>query len=173
MKKLIIVFSAVSSFLFIVFIVATRTTAPSKFKNYEIKGNVGISVPEYLYETNDIDTAALLQFKNEKKQVFLLVYEINHSAQIDVKEKFHQEVNNLVNKMDKGNLLNFYPANINGIHALIGTIRGSTRETKVSYNLILFNKNSVWYKIIAGTTESNKNNLKEDIDKIIKSINSQ
>lgn len=169
MKKLIIVFSAVISLLFLIFIVSIPPEKV-KFKNYEIKQKFVISVPEYFSKTNDIDTSAILQFKNERKQVFLLVYELNNSMQIDVKEKFHQEANNLISKMDKGNLLNFYPTNINGINALVGTIRGNTRKTIVSYHLVLFNKNAVFYKIIAGTTERNKSDFKKDIDKIIKSI---
>jgi hypothetical protein len=141
---------------------------PTKFHTVTVAGKFSISIPEYLSKTNSIDSSALLQCKNEKEQIFLLVYKETDTSQQKFETQFRKFSDDFIAKMEHGNLVRYFPIKINNHDAFIGNIRGNARETKVYYRIAEIKVSDKIYKIIIGTTENNKSRYDEDMDKIIK-----
>ena len=129
-----------------------------------------ISIPEYLSKTDSIDSSALLQYENEKEQMFLLVYEKIDSTNTSPEKFFKTFSDNFTAKIEHGKLINYYPEKINGLDAVIGNIRGSVNETGVYYKIASIKNNKSFYEIIIGISSTMKSSYDEDINQIIYSI---
>jgi hypothetical protein len=165
-KKVILIFSSLIFVLTGVLII-TLPFKKTPFKQISTD-KVTLSVPAYLHETNDIDPAAVIQLKNEEKQLFVLVHEVNDT--LTLKKSFEYYSSTLIARLMNGVLFNYYPQKINGKEAIIGDIQGRVNETNVSYKLILLESPHARYRIIIGVTDSKKENLLEDIDNLTQNI---
>ena len=155
------------SVLILIFLSQSNTV---KFNTVTVPNKFSISIPEYLSKTDSIDSSALLQYKNEKKKMFMLMYEKNDSENVSLDSCFRKFSNNFIAKMDHGILVNYYPEKINNTDAVIGDIRGSVNETEVCYRIALFKTKGVLYKIIIGISSTMKSSYDEDINQVIQSI---
>jgi hypothetical protein len=132
-----------------------------------IAGKFTLSIPEYLSKTDGIDPAALLQYKNEKEQLFLLVYEKKDSLNLGLASVFKIFSDDFIARMEHGNLVKYYPMQITSHRALIGNIRGTVHETEVYYKIAVIPSGNSFYEILIGITENRKSSYEEDLDKII------
>ena len=140
----------------------------TKFHTVTVGGKFSISIPEYLSKTDSIDSSALLQCKNEKEQIFVLIYEETDTTYQSLDNSFRKFSDDFIAKMEHGNLVRYFPIKINNHDAFIGNIRGNARETNVYYRIAEIKVSDKIYKIIIGTTENNKSRYDEDMDKIIR-----
>ena len=141
-----------------------------KFNKVTIPNKFSISIPEYLLKTDSIDSSALLQYKNEKEQMFLLVYEKLDSANTSLESIFKKKSDDFIAKIEHGNLENYYPQKINGIDGFIGNIQGSVNETGVYYRIVVMKAGNSFFEIILGISENMKSSYDEDINQIIQSL---
>ena len=139
---------------------------PVKFTRVE-QGKFSISVPEYLTPTDSIDPAALLQYQNEKEQMFLLVYEKADTVEHSFEDFFKKFANDLIARVGDATLLKYYPKKINGCNAIIGNIRGKVNGTGVYYRVALVEARNAFYEIIVGIADDNRSNFEEDINSVI------
>ena len=144
-----------------------------KFHTVTVADKICISIPEYLAQTNSIDPAAILQYKNEKEQLVLLIYEktdtLNSSTEILFK-KFSTE---FMLRIGYANLVKYYPKEINSHHAVVGNIRGKVNETGVYYRIAVIEAGNTYYEVIAGVSENHFVDFNDDIDTILSSITIQ
>lgn len=141
---------------------------PVKFNSITVEGKFSISIPEYLSKTDSIDTSALLQYKNEKEQIFLLVYEITDIANLSLKDFFKKTSDNFISKIGQATLVKYYPEQINNRDAFIGNIRGKVNETSAYYRIAVIESDMSFWEIIIGTNDVNKSRYDEDMNKIIR-----
>ena len=139
-----------------------------KFNTVTVQKKFSISIPEYLSKTDGIDANALLQYKNEKEQMFLLVYEKADSTNSSLEGFFKKNSNTFIAGIKHGNLIEYYPEKINGMDALIGNVRGNVNETGVYYRIAALKAGNSFYKIIIGISENMKSTYEEDMGKIIR-----
>lgn len=165
MKKIILLFCALVSLALLVFIF-TSDSKEVQLSTINVEGKFSISIPEYLTKTDSIDSSALLQYQNDKKQLFLLVYEISDTSAL--KDFFKKTSDDFISKLEHGTLMKYYPEKVNGADAMIGTIRGSVNETGVYYKIAVIQSGNSFYKIITGISENRKSDYDEDMDKIIR-----
>ena len=161
-----LIFAFVSVFI-LIFLSQSNTV---KFNTVTVLNKFSISIPEYLSKTDSIDSSALLQYKNEKEQMFMLIYEKNDSENVSLDSCFRKFSNNFIEKMEHGNLVNYYPEKINNTDAVIGNIRGRINETGVYYRVAVIRAGNSFYTIIIGLSENMKSQYDEDIDKIIRGL---
>jgi hypothetical protein len=165
-KKIILVFCGIISLAVLVFIIASPSPQ-TKFNVVTIENKFSISVPEYLTRTDSLDSSALLQFKNEKEQLFLIIYEKKDSASLE--SFFKKFSDNFISKLENGNMINYYPEKINNSNnVLIGNIRGNVNDTKVFYKLAVIKIENTFYKLLFGVSENQRMDYEEEMDKIIK-----
>jgi len=149
-----------------------------KFNSYEAglrwvceDGKFSISIPTYLSKTDSIDPSALLQYKNRKEQLFLLVYEKSDTLHLPIEALFKSFSDDFISRIGRANLIKYYPEKINSHHAVIGNIRGTVNETEVYYRIAVIKVNdTTCFEIIVGTTENNIGQYDEDIGKILNEI---
>ena len=161
-----LLFVFVSVFILIFFF----QSEPVKFNEVTVPDKFSISIPDYLSKTASIDSSALIQYKNEKEQLFLLVYEISDTSNTSLQDFFKKISDDFISKLENGSLLKYYPEKINGLDALIGNIRGSVNETEVCYKIAAINSGKVFYEIIIGISSTMKSSYDEDMDKIIRGL---
>ncbi len=155
-------------FVSVLLLVLFSKSELQKFSSVTVPGKISICVPDYLSKTDSIDSSALLQFKNEREQLFLLVYEKSDSVSLEILFKKFSE--NFMSKLHNGTLLNYYPEKINGADALVGNIRGSVGETGVFYKVAVIEFENSFYKILFGVSENKRLDYEEDMEQSIKSI---
>lgn len=154
-----------SAFAFVFFF----HSEPVKFNTVTVAGKFSIPVPEYLSQTDSIDPTALLQYKNEKEQLFLLVNEKQDTAKQPLETIFRKFSDDFISKMGNGNLVRYFPLKINNRDAFIGNIRGSVNETGVYYRMAVVKSTDITcFEILIGTTDNDKSRYDEDMDKIIR-----
>ena len=142
---------------------------PVKFNSITVPKKFSISIPEYLIATDSIDPSSLLQYKNEKEQMFLLVREKMDTVQQPLETIFKKFSDDLISNMENGNLVKYFPVKINDHDAFIGNIRGSVNETGVYYRIaVIKSTDTMCFEIIIGTTDNDKSRYDEDMDKIIR-----
>ena len=169
MKKIILFFSLLI-FISLVVIILFVHTDPVKFNTITLEEKFSISIPEYLFRTDSIDRNALIQYKNEKKQLFLLAYEKKDTLRSSLEVLFKNASDDLISKIGNAQLIKYYPKKINLHKAVIGNIRGAVNETGVYYRIAIIADSSRYYEIIAGTTENNLSNFSQDIDSMLDSF---
>ena len=162
-----LLFVFVSVFILIFFF----QSEPVKFNNVTVQDKFRISIPEYLSKTASIDSSALIQYKNEKEQLFLLVYEISDTSTESLQDFFKKISDDFISKLENGSLLKYYPERINALDALVGNVRGRVNETGVYYRIAVIKSGSSFYKIIFGVSENMKSFYDEDIETILQSFN--
>lgn len=155
---------SVTAFFFIV------RTEPTKFHEVTIEGKFSISVPEYLSKTDSIDASALLQFKNEKKKMFLVVYEEQDTLAQSLQELFKKFSTDIIANIENGILIKYFPEKINGKDAFTGNIKGEMNGAKAYYRISVIESSSTFYEIIIGVSDNNRNLVEEDMDRIIMSF---
>lgn len=128
-----------------------------------------MTVPAYLTERKDIDSLAVIQLANEKKQIFVLAYQYIDSI-TSIHDFFNQSSDLLISGMSNGNLLNHYPESINGNMAISGIINGRSNQTKIKYYLTIIKSGDSVTKIIIGIVADNSKEFNEDITNCINSI---
>ncbi|MBI3501498.1 MAG: hypothetical protein HY063_06870 [Bacteroidetes bacterium] len=153
-------------FISVLLLVFFSQSEPQKFTTTIVPDKFSISIPDYLSKTDNIDSSALLQYKNEKEQLFLLVYEKHDSSSLE--NFFKKFSEGFASKLEHGVLINYYPEKINGADALLGNIRGSVGETGVFYKVAAIRAKNSFYKIIIGVSENMKSTYEEDMDEIIR-----
>lgn len=154
-------------FVTVLLLIGFLNSDPVRFNPVTIPGKFSLPVPEYLDKTDSIDPSAVLQYKNEKEQLFLLVYELRNQADTSLKALFKNNSDAFISKVDHGTLAKYYPEEIDGCKAMIGEIKGNVHETKVSYTMVIINANGAFYKIIAGVSGAKNPTYHDDIYKII------
>ena len=82
---------------------------PVKFNAVTFEDKFSILIPEYLSKTDSIDASALLQYKNEKEQMFVLVYEITDTANVSLKYFFKKVSDNFISRIGQAALVKYYP----------------------------------------------------------------
>lgn len=135
-----------------------------------VAGKLSISVPEYLFKTDSIDPTAILQYKNEKEQLVLLIYEKTDTMNPSIENEFKKFSNEFISRISYANLIKYYPREINSHHAMIGNIRGTVNETGVYYRIAVIKADSTYYEVITGVSENHFSDFNDDIDTILSSI---
>ena len=133
-------------------------------------GILSIAVPEYLSKKEDSTSSLLLRYENEKKQLFLLIYEEQDASGQSLEVIFKLFSDNLISKIEHGNLMKYYPEKINNQDAFIGNIRGKTNEMGLYYRIAVIEANKKYYEVIFGTSDDDQLFVDDDISKCIQSI---
>lgn len=167
MKKFIFIFCALIFVSLIAFIFIFNSE-PVKFNSVTVEDKFSISIPEYLSKTDSIDASALLQYKNEKEQMFVLVYEITDTANLSLKDFFKKISDDFISRIGQATLVKYYPGQINNRNAFIGNIRGKVNETNAYYRMAVIESDKSFFEIIIGTNDNNKSQYDEDMNKIIR-----
>ena len=169
--KKIILFFFLLIFISLLSIILFFHPEPVKFNTVTVDGKFSISIPTYLSKTDSIDPSALLQYKNRKEQLFLLVYEKSDTLHLPIEALFKSFSDDFISRIGRANLIKYYPEKINSHHAVIGNIRGTVNETEVYYRIAVIKVNdTTCFEIIVGTTENNIGQYDEDIGKILNEI---
>ena len=155
-------------FVSVLLLVLFSKEESQKFNLVTVPNKFSVSIPDYLSKTDSIDSSALLQYKNERDQLFLLIYEKEDSLSLE--NFFKKFSENFISKLHNGTLINYYPEEINGADVLVGNIRGSVGEAGVFYKVAAMQGKNSFYKIIIGAVENRKSDYEEDMEKIIQSI---
>lgn len=166
MKKFIFFF-CVLIFISLVVFIFFFNSEEIKFNTITVPAKFSISIPEYLSKTDSIDASALLQYKNEKEQLFLLVYEIKDTATASLKDVFKKVSDAFISRIRHATLVKYYPEQINNRNAFIGSIRGTVNETSAYYRIAVIESGNSFFEIIIGTNDNNKSQYDEDMNKII------
>lgn len=169
MKKIILVFCLLIFISILSFIIFFHSE-PIKFSTVTVPDKFSIILSEYLSKTDSIDSSALLQYKNEKEQIFLLVYEIADTAHLSVKDFFMKTSDDFISRIGHANLVKYYPEKINNQQAFIGNIRGMVNETSAYYRIAVIASGKSFWKIIIGTNDNRKSQYDEDMNKMIRSF---
>jgi hypothetical protein len=138
-----------------------------EFNTVVVPGKFSITVPEYLFRSQGIDSQAVLQYKNEKENILLLVYEKMGAPNQELTTFFKNTASGLVEKTDHGSLMKYYPDKIDSHYAMVGHIRGRVHETDVFYKIAIIRSGKFFYEILIGTTGNTKSIYAEDMEKII------
>ena len=117
-----------------------------------------------------MDASALLQYKNEKAQLFVLVYEEKDTSHTPIEALFKKFSEEFILKIEHGNVVKYYLTKIDSQNAVVGNIRGSVNETAVYYRVAFIQSNSGYYKIIIGVESDMQSSYDEDMDAIIRSF---
>lgn len=169
MKKVIFIFFGLIILSIISFFFLSRSESV-KFNETDLHGKISISVPEYLFKTDSIDASALLQFKNEKKRIFLVIYEEQDTLSLSLQDFFKKCSDTYISHIDKGVLIKYFPEKINGYDTFIGNIKGESNGSKVYYRIAVVKSSTSFYKIVVGSSEKNRNLYDEDMYTIIRSF---
>lgn len=143
---------------------------PVKFKEVKLEGKFSISIPEYLVSADNADPNALLQYQNEKEQLFVVVYERRDTFPTSIEASFKKFTDRLIPKIGDAVMVKYYPKRINAHHAMIGNIRGKVNGTGVYYRVALIEAGRTCYEIIIGIADDNRSNFEEDINSILASF---
>ena len=146
---------------------------PTVFNTVSVSGKLRLSVPSYLTKTDSIDAEAILQYENNKEQVYLVVYEQSDTSHRSMQECFEKFSNALADKLEHGALLNYVPEKINGCDAFTGNIRGSAKETSLYYRVMMIGSAEKYYEVIFCVGDNNQSSYREDIDTLIHSVKIQ
>ena len=169
MRKFLLYFSLlilVSLISFILFV----NPQPIRFESVKISGAASISIPEYLSKTDSIDPAAALQYKNEKEQLFLLIYEKKDTINLQPEVLFKKFSDDLIARIGHCNLVKYFPKQIGSHQAVIGNIRGIVNETGVYYRIAVISSESAYYEVLFGVSENRFGTYDEDMNRILDSF---
>ena len=169
MRKFLLYFFTLILDSLLSFIVFFRPE-PVKFNTVTVEGKFSISVPSYLSKTDSIDASALLQYKNEQKQIFVLVYEEADTMNQSLETFFKKFADDFISRIGRGNLIKYYPEQINSHNVFIGNIRGSVNQTGVYYRIAIIEAGNVFYELILGVSDNSLSSFDTDINGIINSF---
>ena len=143
---------------------------PIRFNRVIVPQKFSISIPEFLSPTKDIDSLALLQYKNEKKEMFLLIYQEKDTSIQSIASAFKYFSDNFIAKTEHGKLIKYFSEKINNHNAFIGNVRGSVNETAVYYKLAVVESNNKYYELIFGVSNANQLSTDCEITSCIESM---
>lgn len=100
----------------------------------------------------------------------MLIYEEQDTLSLSLQDFFKKYSDAYIAHIGKGVLLKYFPEKINGDEAFIGNIKGESNGTKVYYRIAVVRSGTLFYKIVIGTSENNRNLYDEDMYAVIRSF---
>ncbi len=170
MKKIILPFFILILVSLLSFIIFCHPQAVT-FKTVA-EGHFSISLPSYLTKADSLDPTALVQYKNEKDKLFVLVYQERDTSNVPIEMIFKKFSDDFILKIEHGNVVKYYLTKIGLQNAVVGNIRGSVNETAVYYRVAFIRSASGYYKIIIGVESDMESSYDEDMDTMIRSFKS-
>lgn len=152
-----------------VFLIVFRSE-PVKFNEVIIPGKFSISIPDFLVKALPGDSSLVAHYENEKKQVFLLIYQEPDTSHRSLQIIFTNFSNNFISRVEQGHLLKYYPEKINGCNAFIGNIRGKINGNGVYYRIAAIKSNNNYYEFIFGVLDDDQLLYEDDMAASIRSF---
>ena len=145
----------------------------------KVDGKYTIDLPSYLNKADDLNKAASLQYKNEMREFYVLVFD-------EPREDFHKAVTAggldygpnldgysglLADDITKASGLEVHPElkkkTINGLNARILEIEGKVKDLDIYWKIAYLEGKNRYYQILTWTTPSKKADNEEAMDAVI------
>ncbi|HRW21842.1 MAG TPA: hypothetical protein PLO05_00190 [Bacteroidales bacterium] len=179
MKKIVSI-----SIILIASIFISAFAVPQKWQTKKINKLYSVDIPDYLYDTNDLNSEASLQCENVDKEMYLIIID-------EDKKEFIDAVNELLEdtQFTEDDILDVYAylqfttfatdedfdnnleyLEINGLKARQLDIVSYLEEYDIFYKLACFESSENLYFMVSWTTLENKNIYNPDLQNIINSF---
>lgn len=174
-----------TTLLFLVALMITSCQEYSTFKEHKTR-KISIEIRDDLKETEDLNDEAILQFKNEFKELYLIVLE---DPKVDVAQYFPEIINeknpkkrieryadilaeNYETNLDLQNHSGYTHKIINGLNAIEMTFNAVESENDVTifYYVTFIETDSHFYQILTWTLFNKKTDALESMKKMVNSF---
>lgn len=166
------------SFVFLVLTTAT-TTAQNAVKEYKAGHVFYVSLPEYMTKTVELNSAAILQYKSQVKDVYGFIIEDNKEElslaefnYTSINEFYEDFIKDFVVDQDKRKVsspLSTKKGTVNFIESDV-TYFDKEAGMDIYYLVGIVETKDAYYKILSWSAEKNKEQFKADFQKIIYSL---
>lgn len=150
------------------------------YKTVTFEDKFLLTIPATLMESDDLNTEAALQLKNEFMEFYVLVFEGSKDEvndffmKVNLPEYYDMDLEtytNLIweslnNNFEIYNHTDFFDVDINGLSAKYLEFNGIVEEVDVYYSLTIFEAEEYFYQISSWTLSSMESRNKEKIDEI-------
>lgn len=179
MKKI-----AALSIILLASVFISAFTVPTNWQTKKINKLYSVDIPDYLYDTNDLNSEASLQCENVDKEMYLIIID-------EDKKEFIDAVNELLEdtQFTEEEILDVYAylqfttfatdedfdnnleyLEINGLKARQLDIVSYFEEYDVFYKMACYESNKNLYFLVSWTTLDNKNIYNPDLQNVINSF---
>ena len=147
------------------------------FTEVKVNNRYSLTIPDYMQPCTDLHKDASMQYQNIDKDIYILVIDEKKKTMQDYSLDYDIDTyfNNIASQGFSENIKDGKVSipgrqQINGHKALIAEITGKIEENEVYYKLGLIETPYEFYQILVWTRAQNKENLQEDITKMIESF---